>query len=54
MNCSNCGTKLTCGCQKRSASDGKSTCSNCITSYENNLKILKSKMPNNGIMSPKK
>lgn len=35
--CPNCGTKLTCGCQRRSASNGASVCSNCISSYENAL-----------------
>ncbi len=39
--CSNCGAKLSCGCQKRSASDGRSVCANCIANYENNLKIIK-------------
>lgn len=28
--CANCGATLTCGCQKRTTSDGKSACSNCI------------------------
>ncbi len=38
MNCPNCGSAITCGCQKRTASDGKACCSNCITAYENRLK----------------
>ena len=38
MKCSNCGTKLSCGCQQRTASDGKSVCSTCITAYEQSLK----------------
>ena len=37
-SCSNCKKNLSCGCQKRKASDGKSVCSNCITSYEASLK----------------
>lgn len=37
MACSNCGAKLSCGCQKRRASDGKQCCSNCIGSYENSI-----------------
>jgi transcription initiation factor TFIIIB Brf1 subunit/transcription initiation factor TFIIB len=38
MNCPNCNTKLSCGCQKKVASDGKQVCSNCLTVYENKLK----------------
>jgi hypothetical protein len=36
--CSNCKKSLSCGCQKRKASDGKSVCSNCISKYELSLK----------------
>jgi len=36
--CLNCNKKLSCGCQKRTASDGKSVCSNCLSNYERNLK----------------
>jgi hypothetical protein len=35
--CSNCKTKLSCGCQKRKASDGASTCTKCTASYEASL-----------------
>jgi hypothetical protein len=38
MNCPNCGTAITCGCQKRVASDGKQTCSSCLPAYEQMLK----------------
>lgn len=41
--CSNCATKLGCGCQKRVASDGKSVCATCITAYEVSLKTQKPK-----------
>lgn len=41
MNCSNCGTRMSCGCQRRTASDGKSCCSKCINTYEAKLKLLK-------------
>lgn len=37
MNCTNCGAKLSCGCQKRTASDGRAVCGSCITAYEANL-----------------
>jgi len=32
--CSNCKKNLSCGCQKRTASDGVSVCSNCSVAYE--------------------
>jgi hypothetical protein len=36
--CTNCNTKLSCGCQKRVASNGTFVCSKCIQSYEEKLK----------------
>lgn len=41
--CSNCKKKLSCGCKKRTASDGTRCCSYCITSYETQLKIKQTK-----------
>ena len=41
MNCSNCKTQLSCGCQKRTASDGKQVCSSCLTTYEQKLAAAK-------------
>lgn len=38
MNCANCRAKMTCSCQQRVATDGKSVCSNCITAYESSLR----------------
>ena len=35
--CLNCGTKLSCGCQKRVASDGVQVCSACLDAYERKL-----------------
>jgi hypothetical protein len=32
--CSNCKKNLSCGCQKKKASDGVSVCNNCIGTYE--------------------
>lgn len=44
MNCTNCNSKLSCGCQKRTASDGKQVCSSCVNAYEQRLKdALKTK-----------
>ena len=45
MNCPNCNAQLSCGCQKRAASDGKQVCSSCITFYEQKLKAEKEKKP---------
>ena len=52
--CQNCKTKLSCGCQKRTASDGAQVCSSCITSYESNLKILKHPIQSAGDAKPTK
>lgn len=38
MTCENCKTPLSCGCQKKVASDGKSVCSSCVVAYEDKLK----------------
>ena len=43
MNCPNCNAPLSCGCQKRTASDGKQVCSSCVAAYER--KIADSKKP---------
>ena len=37
MNCQNCHTTLSCGCQQRTASNGASVCASCIASYEAKL-----------------
>lgn len=36
--CSNCKATLSCGCQKRVASDKRPVCSNCLSKYEASLK----------------
>ena len=36
--CNNCGIQLSCGCQRRDASNGKSCCDQCINVYESTLK----------------
>ena len=36
--CPNCGKKLSCGCQRRTASNGRTVCSGCLNSYEKTLK----------------
>jgi len=46
--CNNCNTNLGCTCQVRTASDGRSVCSNCVKAYEAQLK-LSNFLPNNNI-----
>lgn len=41
MKCQNCGKKLSCGCKKRTAEDGKSCCSSCVQTY--NAALVKTK-----------
>lgn len=41
QTCPNCGHTLSCGCQKRTASDGKSVCSQCVSNYERQLAAAK-------------
>jgi hypothetical protein len=36
--CPNCGTAYSCGCKKRTASDGKQCCATCISTYETSIK----------------
>jgi hypothetical protein len=36
--CSNCGIKIGCSCQRRTASDGTPVCSSCVNTYEEKLK----------------
>lgn len=38
MNCPNCGSAITCGCQERTASNGAKACTSCITKLETSLK----------------
>lgn len=36
--CLNCKSSLSCGCQRRTASNGASVCANCLAAYEQKLK----------------
>ena len=38
--CSNCKQQLSCGCQKRNASNGVQVCTNCLSSYESQIQIV--------------
>ncbi len=35
--CNNCGADIYCGCQRETASDGRSCCTNCIKQYERSI-----------------
>lgn len=39
--CPNCGSRITCGCQRRVAKDGTKCCSKCVTTV--NINYIKSK-----------
>ena len=41
MNCPNCNARLSCGCQKKRASDGTQCCSTCLPFYEKKLQAEK-------------
>lgn len=45
--CTNCGSQLTCSCQKRVASDGKEACGSCIIAYEQQLNEKRTLLNNN-------
>lgn len=45
--CSNCGAQISCGCQDRTASDGKQVCSNCLAFYEQQLALVKQSLQQN-------
>lgn len=38
LKCGNCGRTLSCGCKKRTASDGKQCCVTCVAGYEKSIK----------------
>jgi hypothetical protein len=35
--CPNCQARITCGCQKRTAKDGKQVCTACVAAYEKSI-----------------
>lgn len=35
--CANCDALITCGCQRRTATDGTPVCTNCLAAYEQEL-----------------
>jgi hypothetical protein len=36
-SCSNCNNQLSCGCQRRTATNGTQVCSSCLAAYESKL-----------------
>lgn len=38
--CLNCNKQLSCGCQRRNASNGVQVCSNCLSSYEAQIQVV--------------
>ena len=47
--CSNCKTKMSCGCQKRNSSTGVVGCTSCITDTTNTKKNTTSSNTNNAL-----
>jgi hypothetical protein len=47
--CLNCGSAITCSCQKVVAADGKTVCKNCVASYNQQLNIQKSQPKPNSV-----
>lgn len=39
--CPNCGARMSCGCQRRQASNGASACSSCVGALEEKIKVQK-------------
>ena len=43
--CPNCGSTLTCGCQKRVSRDGKQGCTKCVTKLNSDYQQKKKFIP---------
>jgi len=41
--CPNCGAKLGCGCQRRTAPDGKQICVKCVHTYKPSVQVKETK-----------
>lgn len=53
QKCLNCDSQITCGCQRRHASDGKLVCTKCLEQYEKTLVELKEVKKENKTEEPK-
>jgi len=49
-NCPNCNARLTCNCQRRTASNGTQTCTNCVKTK--NAQISANIIKQNSVNSP--
>jgi hypothetical protein len=50
--CKNCGNQLSCGCQRRTASDGTECCDTCVNAYEAKVTELRALQPNMPVQPP--
>ena len=50
--CPNCNARLSCGCQRRQASNGASACSSCVGALEEKIKSQKLATPTTTIVQP--
>ena len=49
--CPNCSKKLTCGCQRKTASNGRVVCNTCAATYETSLKTTKPKAKESPVLN---
>ena len=40
-SCPTCGARMSCGCQRRQASNGAGACSSCVGALEEKIKVKK-------------
>jgi hypothetical protein len=52
QTCNNCKAGLSCGCQRRVASNGTNVCTNCIAKYEAALVAARNKQNLNNALAP--
>jgi transcription elongation factor Elf1 len=50
-SCPNCNARLSCGCQRRQASNGAAACTNCVSSVEEKIKAEKIMQPTADVQS---
>lgn len=51
--CPNCGTAMTCGCQRRTLANGKQGCSKCITVSGKSVESVSAPKINEAILKNK-
>jgi transcription elongation factor Elf1 len=49
--CPNCGKKLSCGCQRKTASNGRTVCTTCASNYEASLKPTQPKVKESPVLN---